>query len=311
MSSVSAVPNLFVDSGDLLRNGEATALRSRAAADGYLFFRRLLPAVDVLAVRADLLRVVEKFGWRQAGQDSLGDRIDVAALNQVPVSDLRTDIGVTHEAYHEVQKLESVHRLPHHPALLGLYRTLFGREPLIHPRHIVRLPTPHRAMVPTPPHQDFPLIQGTANTWTCWFPAGDCPRSLGGLTILRGSHKLGYLPIQPSLGAGLIASELCPKENDWVEGDFETGDVLTFPSFTVHKALPSQFPDRIRLSLDVRYQADDEEIEEKSLLPHCALTWDEIYEGWKQKDLQYYWAPQRKKLSAWNPELLQPSRRIC
>ncbi len=166
-------------------------------------------------------------------------------------------------------------------------------------------------MVPTPPHQDFPLIQGTSNTWTCWVPIGDCPRALGGLTVLRGSHKLGYVPTQPSLGAGLIASELCPSENDWVEGDFETGDVLTFPSLTVHKALPSQYKDRIRLSFDVRYQPLDEVVEEKSLLPHCGLTWDEIYAGWDSDDLKYYWERQQTTFSPWNPALLQPSRRIC
>ncbi|MES2461589.1 MAG: phytanoyl-CoA dioxygenase family protein [Armatimonadota bacterium] len=305
------MPSLFIDSNDLLREENGNALRARAMGEGYLFFKGLLRPETVLALRADLLRVIGRYGWRQSGQDDHGDRIDVAALNTVPEDDLRTDIGVTHAAYDAVQKQESVHRLPHHPALIALYRLLFAREPLVHPRHIVRLPTPHRAMVPTPPHQDFPLIQGTANTWTCWIPVGDCPRSLGGLTVLRGSHRSGYLPIQPSLGAGLIASELCPHENDWVEGDFETGDILTFPSFTVHKALPSEFRDRIRLSLDVRYQPGDEAVEAKSLLPHCGLTWEQIYDGWEAEDLKYYWERQNTSLSPWNPALLQPSRRIC
>jgi hypothetical protein len=305
------VSSLFLDSSDLLRSGDTAGLRARAERDSYLFFKHLLPAQDVLPVRADLLSVIEAFGWRQPGQDAFGDRLDLSRLNWVSESEMRTDIGVTHAAYHAVQRLESVHRLPHHSALKTLYRTLFGQEPLVHPRHIVRLPTPHPSIVPTPPHQDFPLIQGTSNTWTCWFPVGDCPRSLGGLTVLRGSHKKGYLPIQPSLGAGLIAAELCPTETDWIEGDYEIGDVLTFPSFTVHKALPSQFKDRIRLSLDVRYQPADEPVEEKSLLPHCPLTWNEIYADWKQDDLKYYWERQQKTFSPWDPTLLQPSRRIC
>jgi ectoine hydroxylase-related dioxygenase (phytanoyl-CoA dioxygenase family) len=237
--------------------------------------------------------------------------LDRAALLAVREADMRTDIGITHAAYDDVQKRESVHRLPHHPALIALYRTLFGREPLVHPRHIVRLPTPHPAMTPTPPHQDFPLIQGTANTWTCWFPVGDCPRTLGGLTVLRASHKLGYLPIRPSLGAGLIASELCPGEDEWVEGDFETGDVLTFPSLTVHKALPSQFRDRIRLSMDVRYQPADEPVEARSLLPHCGLTWEQIYADWEADDLKYYWERVETTPAPWDPALLQPSRRLC
>ncbi len=304
-------PSLFVDSSDLLRRGDGAGLRARAAQDSYLFFRHLLPADAILPVRADLLGVIDNFGWREAGQDVYGDKIDVAALSRVPESEIRTDIGVTHSAYDAVQKLESVHRLPHHPALLALYQMLFGREPLVHPRHIVRLPTPHPAMTPTPPHQDFPLIQGTANTWTCWIPVGDCSRTLGGLTVLRGSHRLGYLPIRPSLGAGLIASQLCSQETDWVEGDYETGDMLTFPSFTVHKAIPPQFRDRVRLSLDVRYQPADEPVEAKSLLPHCSLSWEQIYRDWNADNLKFYWRKGEPTLSTWDPTLLQPSRRIC
>ncbi|MCX6366984.1 MAG: phytanoyl-CoA dioxygenase family protein [Armatimonadetes bacterium] len=232
----------------------------------------------------------------------------------MPESAMRTDIGVSAAAYNDVQKLESVHALPHHPKLLALYKTLFADEVLVHARHIIRMISPHPAVFPTPPHQDFPLIQGTQNTWTCWFPLGDCPRELGSLKVLRGSHKLGYLPLKPAKGAGAIAIQTCPweeHEDDWIEGDFALGDVLTFPAFTVHKALPSQFPDRIRLSFDVRYQPLSEPVEEKSLLPHCGLTWEQVYENWHSDELQYYWRRLPLTYSGWNPKLLQPERRIC
>lgn len=96
-------------------------------------------------MRADLLAVVEKRGWRRPGQNSQGGAIDCEAINCVPDEQMRLDIGGSLDAYHDVQKLESVHRLPHHPKLLALYRTLFGREVLVHPRHIIRMATPHRA----------------------------------------------------------------------------------------------------------------------------------------------------------------------
>jgi hypothetical protein len=97
----------------------------------------------------------------------------------------------------------------------------------------------------------------------------------------------------------------------WVEGDFALGDVLTFPAFTVHKALPSQLADRIRLSFDVRYQPLSEPVEEKSLLPHCGLTWEQVYENWRTDGLKYYWRKLPLTYSGWNPKLLQPERRIC
>lgn len=300
---------LFVDSTSLLNDPDA--LQARAQKDGFLFFKRFLPVEDVLAVRRDLLAVVDRHGWRKPGQDALGDRIDLDALNQVPDEDMRSDIGVDKAAYDDVQKVESFHALPHHPKLVALYKTLFGGDVLVHPRHIARMVTGHRAMVPTPPHQDFYHIQGTADTWTCWIPLGDCPRTMGGLTVLKGSNRLGYIPFVPARGAGGIAVQLCPNETGWAEVDYEAGDILTFPSYTVHKALRCQDKEIIRLSLDVRYQPADQPVEEKSLKPHVELSWEEIYRGWKNKDLQYYWQKQAPQLIPWNDSYRQSSRRIC
>lgn len=299
----------FVDSTPLLADPEA--LRARGEADGYLFFKGLLPAEDVRRVRADLLGIVARHGWLRMGADPLEGLLDVEALSRVPEEQMRSDIGVSHGAYEDAQKLESVHCLPHHPHLLALYGALFGGPVLTHPRHIIRMVTSHPVMVPTPQHQDFPLIQGTSRTWTCWFPVGDCPRDMGALSVLSGSHRGGYLPIQSTPGAGAIAAQTCPWEDDWVEGDFAIGDVLTFPSFTVHRALPIHHRDRIRLSLDVRYQPLGEPVEAKSLQPHCGLAWDEIYAGWEREDLRHYWRHLPLTLSPWDPSYLQPKRRIC
>jgi hypothetical protein len=299
----------MIDSSPLLDDPQA--LRERAESDGYLFFKQLLPKKDVHGVRRDLLAVVEKHGWRMPGQDAQGGVIDLDALNKVQEEEMRLDIGVSIAAYQDAQKLESLHRLPHHPRLLSLYETLFERDVLVHARHIARMITGHRAMVPTPPHQDFPLIQGTSKTWTAWIPLGDCPRTMGGLTVLRGSHKLGYVPIQPAKGAGSIAAQTCPWETDWVEAEYEAGDVLTFPSFSIHKALRCQQKEMIRLSLDVRYQPAAEPIEQGSLNPHTELSGEEIYTGWRRDDLKYYWERREVDLIPRDDKYLQPARRIC
>ncbi|MBX3010774.1 MAG: phytanoyl-CoA dioxygenase family protein [Caldilineaceae bacterium] len=310
-NDMPVIRTTFIDSMPLLQAGDFEALRTRAQEEGYLFFRQLLPLEAILPVRADLLAVVDRYGWRQSGQDRYGGVINQAALSQVPGEEMRSDIGVSHAAYHDVQKLPSFHELPHHPALLALYRGLFGEEVFVHPRHIARMITAHPVMHPTPQHQDFPLVQGSPNTWTCWFPLGDCPRTMGGLTVLRGSHREGYIPIQPASGAGGISVQLCAGQEVWVEGDYQAGDVLTFPCFTVHKALHSVEPEQIRLSIDARYQAISEPIEEKSLKPHCKLTWEEVYADWPKEGIQYYWVDSAPKLSPWDSTLLQPAQRIC
>jgi ectoine hydroxylase-related dioxygenase (phytanoyl-CoA dioxygenase family) len=237
--------------------------------------------------------------------------IDEEAINRVPTEEMRTDIGVSNEAYRAVQKLELFHTLPHHPKLLSLYRMLFGKEVLPHARHIARMITCHRGVFPTPPHQDFIHIQGTPQTWTCWFPLGNCPREMGSLTALRGSHRKGVVAVTPANGAGGLAAILCPNEIDWVEGDFEAGDILTFTSCTVHRALRSRHRDRIRLSCDLRYQALDEEIHEASLKPHGDYAWEELYAGWKNHDVQYYWKKHPLRMATWDPSLHWQRERIC
>lgn len=299
----------FVDSTPHLSDRDA--LLRRADEDGFLYFRGLLPPEDVLALRAQMLGVVGRHGWRAAGQDALGGLIDLESINRVPDDRMRTDIGVSIAAYNDVQRLEMLHRFPHHPKLVALFRLLFDRDVFVHPRHIARMITGHRAMIPTPPHQDFPLIQGTAQTWTCWLPLGDCPRDHGGLTILKGSHRLGLIPIQPAKGAGGIAVQLCPGETAWAQGDYRTGDIITFPSLTIHKALRCRIPQMIRLSLDVRYQPIDQPIEDRSLMPHCDLSWDDIYANWKNDELKWYWKNLPLNLIPWNDSYTQPRRRIC
>jgi ectoine hydroxylase-related dioxygenase (phytanoyl-CoA dioxygenase family) len=298
------------DSTVLLDDG--AALRARAAEDGYLFFRTLLPADAIRAVRADILTVVARHGWLQPGQDALGGMLQSEALATVPESDMRLDIGVTRAMYDDVQKLESMHRLPHHPNLLACFARLFDTQVLVHARHIARMITAHPAMVPTPVHQDYPFIQGTSRTWTAWIPLGDCPRTMGGLTVLRASHTLGYVPVHTARGAGGLAAQLCPTDPpDWADADYHTGDVLLFPCFTIHRALPSAVKDQIRLSLDVRYQPLDEPIEARSLKPHCSLTWEEIYAGWQRDDLKYYWQHLPLHFQEWDESFVQPKRRIC
>jgi len=294
---------------DLLHDSEA--LRQRAQEDGYLFFKGLLPRQEILDLRKDFLSVVDRYGWRKPGQDALGGEMDLDLLNMVPDEQIRSDIGVSEAAYKDVQKLESFHRFPHHDRLKALYKELFQDEVLVHPRHIARMVTGHRVMVPTPPHQDFPAIQGSTNTWTAWIPLGDCPRSMGGLSVLRSSDRLGYVPITLSKGAGGVAAQTCPWETDWAETDFEAGDVLTFPSLTIHKALRCQHRQFIRLSMDIRYQPKSEPVEIKSLYPHADIEWDDIYSNWVDDDLKYYWEKDSLTLDEWNPNLLQPSRRIC
>lgn len=309
MATLTADVGDLVDSTPLLQ--DADALAARAEVDGYLYFRGLLPRDSVIEVRRNILEVLDSEGWLAGGHDLIDGVIDDDAINLVPEDQMRLDIGISRRAYVKVQQVQSMHRLPHHPAFLSFYRQFFNEEPFVHPRHIVRVMTSHASLRPTPPHQDFPLVQGSQNTWTCWFPLGDCPRDLGPLSILRGSHRQGYLPVSAAEGAGGIGAQLCDDEDEWLSADFQAGDVLTFPALTVHRALPPQDRQRVRLSMDIRFQPASEPIEARSLSNHSDQDWAEIYAGWDSDDIQYYWKEESPRLSPWDQTLMQPGRRIC
>jgi len=287
----------YVDSMELL--SDPAGLRARAKAEGYLFFKGLLPAEPLLEVRRQILEILGRHGFLDRQAELMEGKMDMEKVAQsVPFE------GCTEEVYKEVQRLESFHRLSHHPELLRIYEALFDAPVLPHPRNIARILFPGPQARATPPHQDFPHIQGSRQTWTAWFPLGDCPIELGGLSVLRGSHNNGILDVKESEGAGGLECILQDTESVWMRADFELGDVLTFLSTNVHQGLPNQRGNLARLSCDFRYQPMNEPVEEKSLLPHCfVMEWEEIYKGWKNRDLQYYWKDNQLEKTPWDESI--------
>jgi len=295
----------FLDSTPLLAHPEK--LRQRAEQDGYLFFRQAIPKEPIAELRRQILAICERHGWVIPGTDGC---CDLDAVNRLPKEDLTMHIPPA--VYAEVQKLELFHRLPHHPRLIAIYEAIFGEPVLSHPRCIARVVLPHHEVSPTPPHQDFIHIQGTRKFWTCWFPLGDCPIDLGGLAVLKGSHRGGIRSHPEALGLGQLGADICSSELTWVGGKFESGDILTFPCMTVHKAWKNEHPDQIRLSCDNRYQAASQPIEHKSLRSHGnVLPWEEIYRDWKSTEGQYYWKKMDLVLSDWDESVRWQKERIC
>ena len=182
-----------------------------------------------------------------------------------------------------------------------------GEAVLMHPRHIARMMFPVESTAPTPPHQDHIYIQGAKAVYTCWIPLGDFSEAMGGLQVMRGSHKVGLLPVRAAEGAGGRAVILDGLDQEWRHGDMEAGDAIIFHSLTVHRAIPNTFKDRVRLSVDYRYQPLSMPIEEKSLLAHGnLLPWDEAYEGWGEADadLMYYWKKYDLEFQTWDQSML-------
>jgi ectoine hydroxylase-related dioxygenase (phytanoyl-CoA dioxygenase family) len=285
----------FTDSSDLL--DEPEVLRERFADDGYLFLRGVVDPDLLLEVRRQIVAIGTHHRWWREGTDP----IDAIPRVEPRVEGERRFFHV----YDEIQRLEAFHAVPHDESVRRIMVPLLGESVFPHPLSIARLVFPDNDEWSTPPHQDYPNNQGTFDLYACWLPLGPCPVELGSLSLLRGSHKLGLLPLTFSLGAGHRRAMLDERhdELDWVGGDFALGDAVVFHSLTVHRSLPNR-TDRLRLSVDYRFQREGEPLTEECLEPHFArLSWDEIYQGWTRRDLQYYWREKRYEIASWDPEL--------
>jgi Phytanoyl-CoA dioxygenase (PhyH) len=168
----------------------------------------------------------------------------------------------------------------------GLLDPLLGSPVIVHPAKLVRLIWPHRDELVTRPHQDFPYIQGAADTLTAWIPLGGCSPRTGSVRVIPRSHRSDVRPVHRVLGAGGFGVDLRPDDRRWLEIDFQPGDVLLFHAFTVHAA-SAHHGDRIRLSVDFRYQSASDPIAREWLGPHPHHAepngWADVTRGWASR----------------------------
>ena len=269
----------FLDSRDVMDNGPALA--ERMERDSYLLITGLLPTEPVQSLRMKLLEIARDAGWIRADrplEDGIADQ------NGFCVDPEPEFLSV----FSRMNKLPEYHALPHHPNIIRLLERMLGDTVMPHANIIGRNIFPQHDAVTTPPHQDGISIQGTLDTYTGWIPFSDVLAEMGGLGIACGSHKDGPQDIRPAMGAGglQVAEEI---DYDWVNSPLKQGDVLFFHSMTVHKGLPCK-GDRLRQSIDARYQRVSDPISPGSLLPYRApKNWEEVYADWPTDELKYYW----------------------
>jgi hypothetical protein len=235
------------------------ALRDSMRENGYLYFRGLGPKDRILALRKAMLEICAEAGW-------VDDRY--APVTEAPWSGAGpyTESEPEYMAvYKRIVHLPLFNELPADPFYMGLMEKVVDGPVMMHRMHIGRVSFPNNTVQTTPAHQDWQYIRGTPNTYTIWTPIGDCPVEVGGLKVLRGSHKRGYvehalLPEQKYAGWGLWGEKLeATGGAEWQTAAYTVGDCVIFHSHTVHGAMPNLSGDRLRLSVDNRYQRQGDE----------------------------------------------------
>jgi hypothetical protein len=183
---------------------------------------------------------------------------------------------------------ESLHRLAHDEGLRDMMTRLLAAPVIVHPQKVVRVVWP-ASIDPdntTPPHQDCRYVQGAVDTLTSWLVLTPCPVELGGLKVLRGSHRLGLRAArggdQDRFRCTVIDEAL---EEGWVTAHYEPGDVVVFHSLTVHAANPNH-SNEIRLSADFRYSRLHEPLGSLQVQPpfHPPTPgWDVLCREWPNR----------------------------
>src|SRR5207342_1149821 len=112
-------------------------LRAMMAEQGYLFFRRLVPAQDVTAVRQAVLELCHAAGWLDRSRELLDA---VVAADMQPTTEGQPAYMAV---YRKVLKLPSFHDFPCHPVLMRIAQTLLDGQVLVHPRRIGRMSFPN------------------------------------------------------------------------------------------------------------------------------------------------------------------------
>lgn len=273
----------FLVSNDLL--DEPSGLRRRLRDDGYLFLKGILPQEEVTRVRQQILEICQNAGWLRPGTDLMDGLTDRQPL-------MERDDGYK-PVYGQIQALEAFHKLKLHKNITDVMETIFQEAVIPFPQTIGRVGFPRDNERGTAPHQDWIFVGGSVETITCWVPLGDIPMAVGGLKILEGSHKAGFLEPRPASGPGGNTVDIDPSL-EWVQSSYQCGDILLFRTLCVHAAAPNSTPDVMRLSADFRYTGESHVMTDEWLQPHFVdlgepFTWETIEKEWRASPTAHYW----------------------
>ena len=128
--------------------------------------------------------------------------------------------------------------------------------------------------------------------------------------MAEASHRHGVHAFAVSSGAGgmEVTTDL---EGSWRGGGLAAGDVVIFHSMTVHKGLANRTA-RLRHSMDARYQALSQPVDQRSLEPYNGCgSWEEIYAGWQSAELKYYWRRQHPELRPFDNQYYEKRDRMA
>lgn len=251
------------DSSSLLPDG--ARLRARFAEDGYLFLRGALDREDVLAARREVL-------GRMAEVGEIAEPAEAALpTGKSNRAQLHPDLG---GFWRSVSEGPALRRAIHGERARKVAAAVLDEA--VKPFDFVWL----RAMLAgraSPLHFDHVYMnRGTDRVRTIWIPLGDVAVADGPLAVVEGSHRFDDLiatyrghdvdrdPSRPGHVADSARTFLDQRRARLLTADFRAGDLCLFGMFTLHGSVDNASPaGRVRLSVDTRWQAADQPMDER------------------------------------------------
>lgn len=244
----------FTDSSALL--GQPEQLRARLKEDGYLLLRGVFDPAAIAAARHEIFsRLAEVGEVREPVEAGIASGESRRRLAY-------PDTGVFWKSVCEGPRLRDV---THGARLVEVQSMLFD-EPAVG-LDFIALRTAARGRS-TGLHFDGPYFtRYHERIHTSWIPLGDVPPMDGPLVVVEGSNRFRDLvDAMRGFDIALDTTRRADLSEDFgtlarergtriLTTHFRPGDVLVFGMFTLHGALDNVSPsDRVRLSVDVRYQ---------------------------------------------------------
>jgi hypothetical protein len=237
-------------------------LRSRLAADGYLFLRGLIDRQAVLDARGEILEFM-------AAREALVPGTPV--LEGVMPKDGKT---VNMLGNPDITHRPSVLRVLEAPELFDFFSSFYDEGVSTFGYKWLRAVGNEKF---TGSHLDVVYMgRGSLRVNTVWIPFGDIPISQGTLVMCEGSNRLdGFAKLRDTYGKSDVDRDHTqgwfsedPEEilerfgGRWLTADFRAGDILTFGLYTMHGSTTNTTT-HYRLSCDVRYQPASEPMDER------------------------------------------------
>ena len=261
-----------------------SVLKARFNEYGYLYIKQ---AVDIQRCQQQL----EDF------LDVLGPDIGYDPIAKTPIltgkAFSETD-PLWDQYYPRMQAQESFHRFFPEAPVKKLMQIIVGDKVFAYPMKLARISTPNKLGFETPPHQDAHSHQSGPTMAGIWVALHDIKQGMGRLKMLPGSHKKGVRDVHQAQGVGGVQCEIFDHETTWHVSDVEQGDAIIFDSCCIHRAEPNTSDNTVRMSIDTRFCEYGEPVFITNTDPHHgwrieSLNWENIYQDWQGKDLQYYW----------------------